>query len=71
MRRKIFFQLKRYIRNYSKINDPTDVFKSGKLYLTDAYHDTIATTKSNAQGAFTFYDIKLTRDFIIKLMSRS
>lgn len=43
-----------------------EIIKQTKLYLFDAYYDSVATTKTNSQGTFTFFDIKLNQDFIIK-----
>lgn len=43
-----------------------DFIKYGKLYLFDAYYDSIASTVINANGIFSFYDIKLNQDFILK-----
>ena len=44
-----------------------EILKQTKLYLFDNYYDTVATTKTNAKGAFTFFDIKLNQDLIIKI----
>jgi outer membrane protein OmpA-like peptidoglycan-associated protein len=66
--KKNFLPIKKDVRGtIAKSNNQLDVFKSGKLYLFDVYYDSVATTRSNTQGAFTFYDIKLTQDFIIKI----
>ena len=66
--KKNFLPIKKDVKGtIAKSNNSADVFKSGKLYLFDVYYDSIATTKSNTQGSFTFYDIKLTQDFIIKI----
>ncbi len=43
-----------------------DILKFGKLYLFDAYYDSVSTTLTNANGGFSFYDIKLNQDFILK-----
>jgi len=43
-----------------------DFIKYGKLYLFDAYYDSISSTIINANGVFSFYEIKLNQDFILK-----
>ncbi|MCE3260077.1 MAG: cell envelope biosis protein OmpA [Bacteroidetes bacterium] len=48
-------------------SDPADLLKFGKLYLFDAYGDSLSKTTTNGSGAFTFSDIKLNQDFILKV----
>ncbi len=48
-------------------SNPSDLLKFGKLYLFDAYGDSIAKTTTNASGEFTFSEIKLNQDFILKI----
>lgn len=48
-------------------SNPSDLLKYGKLYLFDAYGDSIARTVTNGNGGFTFSDIKLNQDFILKV----
>ncbi|MEO6301935.1 MAG: OmpA family protein, partial [Bacteroidia bacterium] len=44
-----------------------DILKFGKLYLFDSYNDSVSSTVTNANGRFSFYDIKLNQDFILKI----
>lgn len=48
-----------------------EILKFGKLYLFDAYYDSVSTTLTNANGGFSFYDIKLNQDFILKTDNQS
>ncbi|MGZ3918849.1 MAG: OmpA family protein [Bacteroidia bacterium] len=48
-------------------SNPADMLKFGKLYLFDAYGDSLSKTNTNTNGAFTFSDIKLNQDFILKV----
>jgi len=48
-------------------SNPADLLKFGKLYLFDAYGDSVSKTTTNGNGAFTFSDIKLNQDFILKV----
>ncbi len=48
-------------------SNPADLLKFGKLYLFDAYGDSLGRTTTNNNGAFTFSDIKLNQDFILKV----
>jgi len=52
-------------------SNPSDMLKFGKLYLFDAYGDSIARTITNNNGGFTFSDIKLNQDFILKVDNQS
>jgi outer membrane protein OmpA-like peptidoglycan-associated protein len=52
-------------------SNPSDFLKFGRLYLFDAYGDSIARTITNASGGFTFSDIKLNQDFILKVDNQS
>ncbi|MCA6437815.1 MAG: OmpA family protein [Bacteroidetes bacterium] len=38
-----------------------------KMYLFDAYGDSIATARTNEKGFFSFSDIKLNQDFLLKV----
>ncbi len=65
--KKNFVPLKKDIKGtigHSSSKD--DFIKYGKLYLFDAYYDSISSTIINAEGIFSFYDIKLNQDFILK-----
>lgn len=44
-----------------------EFLKFGKVYLFDAYSDTIATAVTNANGNFVISDVKLNQDFILKV----
>lgn len=48
-------------------SNPSDFLKFGKLYLFDAYGDSVSQTVTNIHGGFTFSDIKLNQDFILKV----
>jgi outer membrane protein OmpA-like peptidoglycan-associated protein len=48
-------------------SNPSDLLKFGKLYLFDAYGDSLGKTTTNGNGAFTFGDVKLNQDFILKV----
>jgi outer membrane protein OmpA-like peptidoglycan-associated protein len=52
-------------------SNPSDFLKFGRLYLFDAYGDSIARTITNGNGGFTFSDIKLNQDFILKVDNQS
>jgi hypothetical protein len=52
-------------------SNPSDFLKFGKLYLFDAYGDSLAQTITNSSGGFTFSDIKLNQDFILKVDNQS
>ena len=44
-----------------------DYFKFAKMYLFNAYGDSIARTLTDENGKFIFSDIKLNQDFILKV----
>ncbi|MDX2173053.1 MAG: OmpA family protein [Bacteroidota bacterium] len=48
-------------------SNKSELLKFGKLYLFDAYGDSIATAVTNANGNFLLNDIKLNQDFILKV----
>ncbi|MCW3077645.1 MAG: hypothetical protein JWO32_2254 [Bacteroidetes bacterium] len=48
-------------------SNPADLLKFGRLYLFDAYGDSLAKTTTNNNGAFVLSDIKLNQDFILKV----
>ncbi len=48
-------------------SNKAELLKFGKVYLFDAYSDTIATAVTNATGNFLLNDIKLNQDFILKV----
>jgi hypothetical protein len=52
-------------------SNPADLLKFGKLYLFDAYGDSLAQTITNSSGGFTFSEIKLNQDFILKVDNQS
>ncbi|MDO9000092.1 MAG: OmpA family protein [Bacteroidota bacterium] len=66
--KKNFLPIKKdVIGSINYLQKPIEIFKQEKLYLFDAYYDTLATTLSNTKNSFTFYDVKLNQDFIIKI----
>jgi outer membrane protein OmpA-like peptidoglycan-associated protein len=66
--KKNFLPIKKdVIGTIGNANGQGEILKQTKLYLFDAYYDSVAITKTNIQGSFTFYDIKLNQDFIIKI----
>lgn len=52
-------------------SNPSDMLKYGRLYLFDIYGDSIARTTTNNNGGFSFSDIKLNQDFILKVDNQS
>lgn len=48
-------------------SNKSDVFSHSKLYLFNAYGDSIAQTITDEKGKFSFSDIKLNQDFILKV----
>jgi outer membrane protein OmpA-like peptidoglycan-associated protein len=65
--KKNFLPLKKDVTGtIGNVSGQGEIIKQTKLYLFDAYYDSVATTKTNSQGTFTFFDIKLNQDFIIK-----
>lgn len=48
-------------------SNSSDFFKYAKMYLFNAYGDSIARTITDADGKFTFSEIKLNQDFILKV----
>jgi outer membrane protein OmpA-like peptidoglycan-associated protein len=48
-------------------SNSNDVFKYSKLYLFNAYGDSIDKTVTDENGKFIFSDIKLNQDFILKV----
>lgn len=70
--RKNFLPIKKdVIGTLALSSNPSDLLKFGNLYLFDAYGDSIARTTTNASGGFTFSDIKLNQDFILKVDNQS
>lgn len=66
--RKNFLPVKKdVIGTLALSSNPSDLLKYGKLYLFDVYGDSIARTVTNNNGGFTFSDIKLNQDFILKV----
>lgn len=66
--RKNFQPVKRdVIGTLALSSNPADLQKFGRLYLFDSYGDSLGKTTTNANGAFTFSDIKLNQDFILKV----
>ncbi|MCE3228464.1 MAG: flagellar motor protein MotB [Bacteroidetes bacterium] len=66
--RKNFQPIKKdVIGTLAMSSDPADLLKFGKLFLFDAYGDSVSKTTTNNNGAFTFSDIKLNQDFILKV----
>jgi len=52
-------------------SNPSDLLKYGKLYLFDGYGDSLSQTSTNMNGGFTFSEIKLNQDFILKVDNQS
>lgn len=48
-------------------SNSSDFYKYAKLYLFNAYGDSIARTITDDKGKFTFSEIKLNQDFILKV----
>ncbi|MFO0357769.1 MAG: OmpA family protein [Sphingobacteriaceae bacterium] len=48
-------------------SNSSDFFKYAKMYLFNAYGDSIARTITDENGKFIFSDIKLNQDFILKV----
>lgn len=70
--KKNFLPIKKDIEGtIAHTSNRDEIIKYGKLYLFDSYYDSIATTLINANGAFSFYDIKLNQDFILKTDNQS
>lgn len=70
--RKNFQPLKKdVVGTLALSSNPADLLKYGKLYLFDAYGDSVARTVTNGNGVFTFSDIKLNQDFILKVDNQS
>ncbi|MBA2613965.1 MAG: OmpA family protein [Bacteroidetes bacterium] len=65
--KKNFLPIKKdVVGTIGHVSNPDEVLKFGKLYLFDAYYDSLSATVTNANGGFSFYDIKLNQDFILK-----
>ncbi len=70
--KKNFLPIKKDIEGtIAHTSNKDEYIKYGKLYLFDAYYDSIATTVINGNGGFSFYDIKLNKDFILKTDNKS
>ena len=70
--RKNFLPVKKdVIGTLALASNPSDLLKYGKLYLFDAYGDSIARTTTNMNGGFIFSEIKLNQDFILKVDNQS
>jgi outer membrane protein OmpA-like peptidoglycan-associated protein len=52
-------------------SDPSEMLRHGKLHLLDTYGDTIASTKTNANGGFIFDDIKVNQELVLKVDNES
>lgn len=52
-------------------SNPSDLLKYGKLFLFDGYGDSLSQTTTNMNGGFTFSEIKLNQDFILKVDNQS
>ena len=48
-----------------------DALKFSKIYLLNGYGDSLARALSNDKGAFTFYDVKLSQDFMLKVDNKT
>jgi len=48
-------------------SNKSEVSAFTKMYLFDAYGDSIATARTNEKGFFSFSDIKLNQDFLLKV----
>jgi outer membrane protein OmpA-like peptidoglycan-associated protein len=48
-------------------SNSSDVFKYSKLYLFNAYGDSVDKTLTDENGKFMFTDVKLNQDFILKV----
>lgn len=48
-------------------SDKNETARYIKLYLFNYYGDSVARTTTNAKGEFTFSDVKLNQDFILKV----
>ncbi|WP_317899993.1 OmpA family protein [Aurantibacillus circumpalustris] len=59
--------LKDVVGKLAQSSDKTEVAKFIKLYLFNYYGDSIAKTITNLKGEFTFSDMKLNQDFILKI----
>ncbi len=70
--KKNFLPIKKDIEGtIAHTSNKDEIIKFGKLYLFDAYYDSIATTVTNINGGFSFYDIKLNQDFVLKTDNKS
>lgn len=66
--KKNFIPIKKdVVGTLAQSSNKTEVSKFAKMYLFDAYGDSIANSRTNDKGAFTFSDIKLNQDFILKI----
>ncbi|MBK9284318.1 MAG: OmpA family protein [Sphingobacteriaceae bacterium] len=52
-------------------SNPSDLLRYSKLYLFDAYGDSLGLTTTNQNGGFVFGNIKLNQDFILKVDNQS
>jgi outer membrane protein OmpA-like peptidoglycan-associated protein/thiol-disulfide isomerase/thioredoxin len=63
--------LKNVVGVLAQSSDKTDVVKFIKLYLFNFYGDSVAKTITNMKGEFTFNDMKLNQDFILKVDNKT
>ena len=59
--------LKNVVGKLAQSSDKNDVAKFIKLYLFNYYGDSVAKTITNLKGEFTFNDMKLNQDFVLKV----
>jgi outer membrane protein OmpA-like peptidoglycan-associated protein len=48
-------------------SNSADVLKYGKVFLLNYYGDTIARTTTNEKGVFTFHNVKLNQELVVKV----
>lgn len=48
-------------------SDTSEKFKFSRVYLFNQYGDSLAYTRSNEKGLFTFHDLKLNQDILLKI----
>ena len=66
--RKNFQPVKKdVVGSLAQASSKAEVLKFSKLYLFNTYGDSIARTTTNSRGEFTFSNIKLNQDFILKV----
>lgn len=70
--RKNFQPVKKdVIGTLAQSSNKAEVLKYSKLYLFNNYGDSIGKTETTVKGGFTFSDIKLNQDFILKVDNKT